>query len=477
MASTILIPREVGSRAAANVCSKHPGLIGMRYMTRFSISIVGWALGFALVVWARGAQATPHPTVTELRTEALMSLIMSDAPIGAPCAGGDECSSGLCVSDPAYPDSYCSSLCSPQSADCPATFQCVPSDSQAFCLRPAPAQELCDQCTINDHCVAGPCVAVPQRNGGQPFCTQACDPTTSNSCPTGYQCEVTVQQNTQVAVCVPTSGVCTAQGRGGHLEPCFSNNSCKPGHGCFEYWPGLSFCYALCDIGSVGLSCGSARSRCTEVPGRSGVAACYEIARANEPCAPEQCDAQSLCAFDENLGLETATCYQVCPGGSDGECPANFDCSDEGLVAPICLPLDGFKALGEGCASDSECNSRTCRVIGTNRLCTRVCTTTNDDCGPGLLCVPESNSTNGICWPRSFLDTPPPTTPPPSFCACDSTQGCDVNCDCDPECAGGCRDIRIQPLEPRGLMMRLLGFVVLLGAWVGIRRWLRKQLV
>lgn len=380
-------------------------------------------------------------------------------PVGAPCLAHSNCSSALCVQDPLYPEPYCSRVCAfGAPSTCPAGFECVPSgDNQAFCLKPEPVDELCDQCSLHEHCASGLCVGVPFRNGGAPFCSRPCDPTPGQpaQCPAGFQCEITQQQTTQIAVCVPVSGVCEPRGKGGHLEPCYGNGTCKPGHGCFPYGgSGLSFCYALCDIRFVGQSCGTQRSVCSPVPGRMSTAACAEVARVGEPCIPEDCDATSLCAHVGD-DLESAVCYQICPSGQDAECPANYDCMEAGLSTPICFPLQGFLGLGQACRSDAECESRVCRVIGDTRLCTRPCSTSDDDCGPGLVCLPPLGSSQGLCWPRSRVDgsatDPDRSGSAPvggAYCACDTTTRCDESCGCDPECQGLCPCSRTPACDP-----------------------------
>ncbi|MEL6183124.1 MAG: matrixin family metalloprotease [Myxococcota bacterium] len=397
-------------------------------------------------------------------------------PVGAACTSHDQCANALCVSDPLLDETYCSKLCSAAGDECPSGFQCTPSGSNNYCLKPEPIDELCDQCNLHEHCASGICVTVPFRNGNAPFCSRPCDPTSTSAsqCPDGFQCEITQQQTTQIAVCVPSSGVCEPRGKGGHLESCFGNGTCKPGHGCFEYWPGLNFCYALCDIRAQGLSCGTPRSVCTAVEGVANTAICYEVAFAGEPCAPEQCDSRSICAFDESAGIDSALCYGVCPSGSDSECPANFDCQELGLAAPLCIPFEGFKSVGEACASNAECQSNICRVLGSSRLCTAQCSTTDDQCGAGLVCVPDQGGTQGLCFPRSVANNEedPARDPVPvsGFCACDRTSQCDDACDCDPECGASCSDAG-RPLVGQRTPWRwaILGIALWGGAWLSGR--------
>ncbi len=393
------------------------------------------------------------------------------APVGAPCLTHTNCSESICIDDGARNERYCSRECEPGRAGrCPSGFTCeLAENGQGYCLKPEPVDELCDPCNLHEHCVTGLCVTVPNRNQNAPFCSRPCDPTPGQpaQCPAGFQCELTQQRTTQIAVCVPTQGICSPGGRGGHLQTCFGNGTCKPGHGCFSYWTDVNFCYALCDPRRAGESCGTERSVCRAVPGVANTAFCAEVARPGEPCAPEQCDDRSLCAFDPEQGLDSALCYAVCPRGLAEECPANFDCVNAGLAAPICMPLAGFKQLGESCRSDAECTSRLCRVIGDLRLCTNECVTTNPDaCPTGLSCAAPSGSVQGLCWPRGVgrPDAPRDRTPAPveGYCPCDRTTQCDRDCDCDPDCTGGCAHTRTGREGP-GLVFLILAAALCFG--------------
>lgn len=391
----------------------------------------------------------------------------SGYPVGAACLAHSNCASSLCIEDTAYDETYCSQQCvSGTTSGCPSGYECVEYDSVGYCLKPAPVDEICDLCSLHEHCATGLCVAVANRNGNNAFCTKACDPTPgqASQCPEGYNCEITQQSTTQIAVCVPSSGVCQITGKGGHLEPCYGNLTCKSGHSCLEYWEGsgLTYCYADCNVGAVGYSCGTERSVCAQIA--TSQAICFEIARAGEPCVPEQCDSTSLCAYDETSGVDSATCYAVCPNGLDTECEANHDCVDAGLGVPVCVPLEGFRTLGQSCNGNAECESGLCGIIGSSQLCTKLCSSTEaDPCGVGLTCVTPTGSTQGQCYPRSLTETDAGVSTPitsPTYCACDSTSQCDADCDCDPECGDGCRDVAPVGSDPRAA---LLGLMVLAG--------------
>lgn len=369
-------------------------------------------------------------------------------PVGAPCQAPGDCASTLCVSDELINQQYCTSMCAPERADCPAGFVCESTQMGGLCLAPAPVEELCDQCNDGSHCASGLCIQVPNVNDSRPFCSRACDPTPGQpqQCPEGYSCFATQQATSQIGACIPNTGICQPLGKGGQNEPCFGNGSCKPGHGCFPFWPGFEFCYGLCPPQADGLSCGPARTRCTALPDVMNTAVCLTIAQAGQPCMPEQCDMFSFCAYDEAVGVDSALCYLTCPGGQN-QCPPNFSCTGFQGIPPLCVPNAGFKYDGEVCAGSGECESGLCQNLGQVKLCTRTCAAADPNgCSPGLRCIPEPGSSQGLCWPDSFSD--PNARDPsrrvsevtggPGYCGCDFTVECDRGCGCDPECGGGC---------------------------------------
>jgi hypothetical protein len=371
-------------------------------------------------------------------------------PVGAPCQSPVDCFSSLCIDDQLINRQYCTAMCAPERPEtCPAGFLCEQTQQGAFCLAPAPVDEVCDACNDGSHCASGLCIQVPFINNNAPFCSRACDPTPGQpqQCPDGYSCMLTQQQTTQVGACVPNTGICQPLGKGGQNEPCFGNGACKPGHACLPYYddvPQLTFCYGQCPPEADGLSCGIERTRCTlqNIP---NTAVCLTIASAGQPCIPEVCDQFSFCAYDEGVGIDSALCYLTCAANG---CPPNFSCQTFAGLPPLCVPNEGFKYDGEPCAGSAECQSSLCQNLGQLKLCTRQCAANDPEgCEPGLRCVPEPGSSQGLCWPESLSD---PNAQDPTrnvgmvpniagYCGCDFTNSCDSGCECDPECSGcGC---------------------------------------
>ena len=372
-------------------------------------------------------------------------------PVGAPCRDNGDCASSACLQDQDLGRTYCTAACSlADPASCPAGFPCTRTGQGEYCLAPVVVDELCDQCSQGSQCTSGLCVNVPGYNYFQPFCTRACDPTSGlpGQCPESYHCEAVATAGQTGGVCAPTTGVCNPQGRGGHNEQCYANGGCKSGHTCITYSQasGLQFCFLQCPAEYVGRSCSDTiRMSCQRIDqvlagGRMNIAACLTIASAGQPCIPEVCEAGSTCAWDEVAGLESALCYAQCP---TGQCPTNTQCRQFPGLPNLCIPNAGYKYLGDHCASDAECESRTCRVYGDKQLCTKSCATTDPtSCPSGMRCLAPTGSNTGLCWPASTLapDTDEPVRTVQTsveYCACDTTNECDEDCECDKECDEG----------------------------------------
>lgn len=410
------------------------------------------------------------------------------AAVGSPCRGNEDCAGRLCIEDPALNLTYCSQQCTGANASsCPIGYECAATSLGDLCVAPTPADELCDQCSSGQQCASGLCLNVPGKNGFQPFCTRACDPTpgAAGQCPAGYECGVVFDQGLQGGVCAPTAGICNPKGKGGHGEPCFSNGTCKPQHLCTPFYPGTTsptFCYYECPTSAVGRSCSdSLPVQCVALDGDLvNRAVCVEVAEVGRPCAPESCRSDAICAWKENESFDQALCYQLCDGTHP--CPQNSLCVEDGSLGTgvgYCQPNAGFLQLGAGCQSDTECESRSCKTYGSTRLCTQPCVETDmTSCPVGLVCVPNPATRQGFCWPRSILENGAvdPTRNVtsreiPGFCACDTTNACDSGCECDPECAGGACSCATTSAEAGGAEAWLVGLGLVLAVGLIRRRY------
>ena len=399
--------------------------------------------------------------------------------VGSPCQANEDCASNKCIQDGELNRVYCTAECNPQDqSSCVTGYPCTQTASGNLCLAPITVDELCDQCSEGNQCATGLCLNVPGYNQYQPFCTRACDPTPGlpAQCPSGFHCEPVVNGLMTGGVCAPTTGVCSPVGKGGHNEPCFANGGCKSGHTCIQYYlnSGLNFCFFECGVQFAGQSCAeNQRVICQPVStenafGRMNTAACFNISGVGEPCIPEVCESGSVCAFDDNSGINSAVCYASCP---TGQCPANTQClAFEGL-GPVCVPNDGFKYIGTPCTNDAECQTSMCRTFLQHKLCTQNCATTDvAGCPNSTRCEAPMGQTAGLCWPETVINgsAPDPTrtvqSADPMYCACDTTTSCDSDCACDPECGGltdpdcGCTVAKHEPASgaQSGLLMLLI---------------------
>lgn len=411
--------------------------------------------------------------------------------VGAPCRNPEDCRSALCAQDGQLGVSYCTASCDSAAVNpgCPGGYVCTRTGQGDFCLAPPVTDELCDQCADSTQCASGLCLNVPGYNSFQPFCTRACDPTNGvpGQCPNGFQCVAVFSSGITGGVCAPSTGLCNPRGKGGHNEPCYANGTCKAGNICANYFGlsgGPTFCYFECNTALVGTSCSDTQPMlCLALSQYDNKrAACLNFVPVGAPCMPEQCTPDALCLFDERIGFDSAACYRGC--GSQA-CPANSQCQNVAGAGQdpllVCIPQVGFKPVGSVCASDEECvaESRSCKVFGDDRLCTKPCNPGDATaCPAGTRCVTERGQTMGFCWPRSLTDdqnTPNDgrdvgiATTPVGFCACDRTNNCDSGCECDPECTGGCSCEAAGPPDGRSALGSAWAFVVFASAAWALR--------
>jgi len=136
----------------------------------------------------------------------LLTSSIPKAKLGQPCIKNDDCDSKLCVSSDGKV--VCSKYCDPTAQDCPKDYKCVgiPNTSKGACVKkvapppppppPPPTGELGDPCKDKSACKSGICGSFE----GKKFCTQICNPDTSDSCGTKMQC---VPAGGGVYACVP----------------------------------------------------------------------------------------------------------------------------------------------------------------------------------------------------------------------------------------------------------------------------------
>lgn len=393
------------------------------------------------------------------------------------CAGGPDCSTGVCLRDSDTGVTWCSSTCT-GNAQCPADNTCVMTSSGGYCV---PNTQCTNQCTSPSNCPLGyGCtggMCIPTGNPGD-----RCE--ISDFCKTamGGQCSVCVLEpgSTTLAFC---RACCSGNAAGGFCQGC-ALNTCTAPQTCVPLTNGMdSVCLATgslpgacqtCQSGQCasGLQCISGRchgycnpanpgacNACFDLGGGNGACACPdEVAQEAEPCgviAGNQiavCSSGLIC-----IGSPQPVCRAQCNANDPMSCRTGEVCQLQGTVA-VCLPgTAGGKCAP--CTTAGACNAglscylgrcyETCNV-NTGATCTTcvqteaggqgVCACSdqisneNEPCGsqpevkgcqPGTLCL------NGVCRaecdPASPINCPINTTCSPyagrNYCIEQSSTG------------------------------------------------------
>jgi hypothetical protein len=188
----------------------------------------------------------------------------SGAPAGAPCPGGSaECASGMCLALAGRPP-VCTQPCA-SLPTCPAGMTCVPIPDGAGSSSPlcAPGSGLGfgAACTASSQCFTQLCLGV--GSGG--VCTIGC---AQVPCPAGYACvQVEDGSGGTVPICAPSGA-----GGGGFGAACTGASSCASGLCLEDPRVGGAFCTAPC----------RGDADCRQVAGL----ACVTLADGTRVCAP-----------------------------------------------------------------------------------------------------------------------------------------------------------------------------------------------
>ncbi|MDX2014545.1 MAG: matrixin family metalloprotease, partial [Myxococcaceae bacterium] len=287
---------------------------------------------------------------------------------GSPCSTAAMCTGGrVCEGASGSTSLICTQDCAAAGASCPSGFACQASTSGFACLPQLGAADLCRFCTAGSDCSTGRCLT---DGNGFNWCSSSCNPSVTNSCGPGYQCQTS---SSGQSVCVPMNG-CTNQ-----CTPATVAQDCAPGYSC---------------QGGECTPTGNPGDRC-EV---SGV-----------------CNTCSFCIPDEqdpNIGFCRSCCNALgeCMGCTQTTCGSGLACT--GFQNPtanperVCYPSSGA-TLCQACGTNTPCQAGLTCVGGACRsqcnpsnpgTCQACLTTTASPSGGVCVCTPnEAIGEGGTC--------------------------------------------------------------------------------
>ncbi|MFH2010512.1 MAG: hypothetical protein ABI333_28185 [bacterium] len=342
-------------------------------------------------------------------------------------------------------DAFCTMECT-ASTDCAPGLVCRPDNSgTSYCLK----RDFCKACSFDGQCGFDNqrCVSAdPAVAAGDAYCSTACDPDESASCPKDADCleaSFCEDTGTWVADCAWCSGTCgpvgaaqyqcfhysgACTGDGGLCSPCSHSGECAADGHCLAIFDSTNTtCTAPCNgnVCAAGYFCASidgiTAPQC--VP-RSG--SCEEPSSDKDQC--DYCsyyvdgDFNPFADCQTGLCVEVTTnnnyCYNMCSTGMD-PCPAYTECnlvSEYGSNWNLCRPTgslscnqfrqciqhcptgptscDGTAPANcvnfcpNGCGTNEECQVDQC--VCAFAECTGACCAANQVCdGGGACCSPD----------------------------------------------------------------------------------------
>ena len=276
-------------------------------------------LGDLPVVFPDAPPAEVVPEVFDGSEPDIQTCMAPPYEFGCPCAGAQDCLSGICVWGPdgkvcsapcvdECPDGW---VCGPEPGSCPdCVFRCTP----AFLHLCDPCGEAAD-CLDHEQDIGKPCV---DFGGAGRFCAALCQG--PGDCPAGFACEESVTSlGATVQACVPEDGTCecSALAKGWELSTdCYAGNEFGTCHGVRFCGPeGLTACDAATPVEEV---CNGEDDDCDgEID---------DIAP--EPCDIENewgiCPGESGCENGEWVCLGEEPLLDFCDG-KDNDCDGETD--------------------------------------------------------------------------------------------------------------------------------------------------------
>jgi hypothetical protein len=277
------------------------------------------------------------------------------------CTADDTCRSGTCTGD--SPD------CSALDGDCvvgvcdPTTGACVAESANED-----GACDDGDDCTVDDFCSNGACLAFPKD------CTDVAD-----AC--------------NVGVCIGTTGICAAQ-PANDTDPCDDGNDCT-----------------LDDICSNGTCAGTIKD-CSAFDDACNLGVCVGttgVCAAEPANASADCDDGDACTVDDICSNGTCTGLPVDCSNLDDACNLGVCVGTTGVCAASPINSGGDCDDGDLCTFDDVCSNGICRGMPVD------CSALDSACQRGV-CDPQT----GGCIAEPLTDG----------ATCDDGDGCTVEDAC-----------------------------------------------
>lgn len=292
-----------------------------------------------------------------------------------------------------------------------------PADTNGDEDTAAPPGAIGASCALNADCAGGTCLDWP---GG--YCTAlGCD----DDCPAGSTC-MTVEGNNRVC-----------------LSDCATASDCRDAsQACKRLRESADG--ALRDV-CVGVlpGAGGAGATCLTASDCAGQAACLS-AFPGGYCAVLDCPANTCPSEARCVRVDgEPSCLLAC--GGDDDCPGDaggaprrcgtLDAVGGGTV-DVCISGIADRQVGEVCASDFECATGTCEILGEGR-CSQTngpcfVATVDADCSGAEFCFVTGDSRVGVCTQPCGPGSA--SCPGASFCVADGADPYDGTCrpTCDP---------------------------------------------
>ncbi|MEE8408965.1 MAG: matrixin family metalloprotease [Myxococcota bacterium] len=318
------------------------------------------------------------------------------------------------------------------------------------------AIDLCAPCTAGDQCSSGVCIS---EGGSDGICTRTCvggalpGGDTIETCPTGMMCIPTQQGGN---VCWPESATScgTPAARGELNSECYRENdpsnqaddwffACGPELICFGFKARsegqigacVQYCNASdrpCRDGNMACCFGVDDLGACLGPSAGVHGGCFDIRRAGESCVTAEqsiCESGTSCFYFDDPAL--SKCYTLCSSNSschDSESCMSYPDGNNNQFSlccaaselPACLPSDEifFFDVGVACRLNDECDSKLCLNFDGQAACSRWCNPVTGSGCPGDIDVNGDGITDGgfrclliagqgRCWPLTGPADPP----------------------------------------------------------------------